>query len=622
MADDTRVTRSRSGIAWTLALFWVLGCTLPAHALAADIIVRRDAGLSASERAAVRADAGVKLQRMLALPDAEVVTVPDGRQSSALATLNADPDVRYAEPVVRFNAAATNDPDWGKLWALENTGQPILRRPGTKDADMDVPEAWAFGRGTGQVVAVIDTGIDIDHPDLAGHIAPGGRSFVTGVSSFEDDNGHGTNVAGVIAADADNGLGVAGVAPDAKLLPLKALKADGSGDSRSVGEALNYAGLLGIRLVNLSLGGPNDSQFMRDAMAAHPQTLYIVPAGNGDDYSSYPDEIPFGDDNDGPRSENSGPEYPCNFPLANVICVGATDNQDSVTSWSNFGSVSVDLFAPGQSIYTTLLNGGYYYRSGTSLSAPLVAGEAALVLAAHPKLTAASLRQLLLATVDPIPSAAGLSVTGGRANAGNAATVPVADADDDGVLDNLDDCRTVADPVQSDADADALGDACDPTPRGPDADGDGKAALDDSCPELPGDLPNGCPSPPAANPPSQSPPVQLPRATPPIPTPKPATRILSLAVKISPSKCPKAHAGCLKSAKVTVKLSGQDTVALKVERRIKRKGRWVWQRVTSKSVTASTGGTSLTVRGRRGKPLSYRVTATLGAAAKAARFRV
>jgi hypothetical protein len=308
-----------------------------------------------------------------------------------------------------------------------------------------------------------------------------------------------------------------------------------------------------------------------------------------------------------------------------VICVGATDNDDMVTSWSNFGAVSVDLFAPGQNIYTTAITPQrpYQYTSGTSSAAPMVAGEAALVLATHPKLTGASLRQVLLRSVDPIESAAGISVTGGRANAANAAFASIADADDDGVLDNLDNCPALSNTTQSDADGDGTGDACDPTARGEDVDGDAKAALDDSCPTVPGDLPNGCPSPPpVVNPPAQNPPVQVPGVTP-TPTPKAATRIVSLAVKLAPSKCAKGHAGCTKSAKVTVKLSRQAKVALKVERRIKRKGRWVWQRVTSKSVTASTRGSSLTVRGKRGKPFSYRVTATLSAAAtKAARFRV
>src|SRR4051794_31843978 len=107
MADDTRVTHSRSGIACTLVLLWVLGCTLPAQALAGDIVVRRDAGLSAAERTAVRADAGVKLERILTVDNTEVVTVPDGGEKRALAALDANPDVRYAVPDVRLHAADT-----------------------------------------------------------------------------------------------------------------------------------------------------------------------------------------------------------------------------------------------------------------------------------------------------------------------------------------------------------------------------------------------------------------------------------------------------------------------------------------------------------------------------------
>ena len=164
MADDTRVTHPRLGFACVLALVCALGCALPAAAQAADIFVKRDPGLTAAERADLRADAGVRHRRMARLADSELVSVPAGDEQAALAALNADPDVRYAEPVVPFKLAASDDLYYYNQWALENVGQPLPPRgePGIEDADMDVPEAWAVSRGAGQTVAVIDTGIQRD----------------------------------------------------------------------------------------------------------------------------------------------------------------------------------------------------------------------------------------------------------------------------------------------------------------------------------------------------------------------------------------------------------------------------------------------------------------------------
>jgi subtilisin family serine protease len=621
MADDTRVTHSRVGLACAVALLCAIGCCMPAAASAAEIIVRRDAGLSAAERTDVRAEAGVKLARKLIVTDTELVTVPDAHASDALDALNADPDVRYAEPVVTFSVAArSNDVYWDNQWGLENAGQWILRREGLEDADIDVPEAWLVSRGAGQTIGVVDTGIDLGHPDLLGQIAPGGRSFVAGVASPDDDQGHGTTVAGVLAAAANNAIGIAGVAPEAKVLPLKAMGRDGSGTSLALGDALAYAGGLGLRVVNASFGGPTDSQYVRDAIAAHPRTLYVVPAGNGEDYGSRYK----GDDNDGPASGDSGPQFPCDLTLANVICVGATDNTDTVTDWSNYGRLSVDLFAPGAQIFTTVSSGSYWYGTGTSLSAPFVAGEAALLFSEHPNLTAPSVRHLILATVDPLDPGSPASVTGGRANAGSAVNAPVPDADGDGALDGLDDCGAVANAEQLDADGDGYGDVCDPTPRGDDVDGDSKAFLDDRCPFVAGTGPDGCPV--VVNPPGGggAPPAPTPTVTPaPTVTPSatPGPVIVSLGVKIS--KCPKGKA-CTKVAKVTVKLSRPAKVAVKVERRERnKKGRLVWTRTKTQSLTANASGSTVTVRGKRGgKPSRYRLTATLAGKAKAVSFTV
>jgi subtilisin family serine protease len=276
-------------------------------------------------------------------------------------------------------------------------------------------------------VGVVDTGIELAHNDLAGQIATnpgesgGGREgngvdddhdgFVDdyrGWDWVDNDNtpadayGHGTHVAGTIAALTDNGIGIAGVAPQAKVMPLRALDATGSGSDSDVAAAFAYAGRLGLPVVNASLGG-GFSQAIEDAIAAHPSTLYVVAAGND------------GADDDAPATA----EYPCAYPLPNIVCVGASDNADQPASFSNYGATSVDLFAPGVNVLSTYdaSPSSYVLMSGTSMATPHVAGAAALVLAADPGISVAQVKHALLSSVDPRPALAGLSVSGGRLNA-------------------------------------------------------------------------------------------------------------------------------------------------------------------------------------------------------------
>jgi subtilisin family serine protease len=350
----------------------------------ADIIVQRAPGASA---AAVRTDAGVQLVDTLPLARTQVVKADPGQsQADALAALKADPDVVYAEPD-RSMHALTSD----TYWSL----QPDLPL-------ISAPQAWSLSTGAGVTVAVVDTGAELTHEDLAGQFAPGGHDFVDGDDDPTDENGHGTHVSGTIAALADNGTGVAGIAPGAKLMELRALDANGSGTMSDVAAAFDYAGRQGVPVVNASLGG-GYSQAVEDAIAAHPNTLYVVAAGND------------GADDDDPSSA----EYPCAYPLANIVCVGATNNQDQPASFSNYGATSVDLYAPGVNIVSTYDSSpsGYAYMSGTSMATPHVAGAAALVVAADPGVSAAQVKRALLSTVDPVAALSGLSVSGGRLNA-------------------------------------------------------------------------------------------------------------------------------------------------------------------------------------------------------------
>jgi subtilisin family serine protease len=391
---------------------------LPAAARASvgdEIVVLRDGGLTRAERAA----AGVNAERDLPLEDVSVVSAAD--RAAALAALRADLDVEWAEP--NQPRRLSGDPLAGLLWGLNNTGQSVWWRRGTPDADVDAPQAWAVSRGTGVTVAVVDTGADAGHPDLAGRIVPG-HDFVEDDGDPQDGHGHGTHVAGTIAAR-ENGTGVIGVAPDALVMPLRVLDANGGGSSADVAAAFAYAGDRGVRVVNASLGSGYPSLVERRAIHEHPGTLYVVAAGNGGSDG-------IGDDND-----DATREYPCAHDEPNLICVGASDADDARAAFSNYGSTSVDLFAPGQDIASSWARGhatvldryfgvgdGYEIMAGTSMAAPHVAGAAALAGAVRPDWDARAVKAALLDGADRLPGLAGLSVTGARLNA--AATARIA----------------------------------------------------------------------------------------------------------------------------------------------------------------------------------------------------
>jgi subtilisin family serine protease len=389
------------------------GLAAPAFASAdpGQVIVRYAAGTDAAERADARADANVVRDEALPLPRTEVVTPEAGTSTGeAIADLERSPDVAYAEPDgTRRALVVPQDPGFALQWALQNTGQASpfdFRDVGTVGDDVDATGAWDLAT-EGTTVGIVDSGIDLDHPDLKANILPtGGRDFVDGDTVPRDEYGHGTHVAGIIGAVANN-IGVAGVDWKARLLPIRVLGADGSGSVSNVVAGYQAAVASGARVVNLSLGGDSPSQTEYDAIRNAANVLFVVAAGN-----SHADD-------------DTTDSFPCDYDLPNIVCVAATDRRDELASFSNYGARSVDLAAPGVDIISTLPRypvpidnfapgRSYWWLDGTSMAAPFVSGAAALILQHEPELTPWQVRGMLTAGVDPVAGLAGKVASGGR----------------------------------------------------------------------------------------------------------------------------------------------------------------------------------------------------------------
>ncbi len=381
------------------------------------------------------------------------------------------PQVEWVEPnQIRKSSAVPNDAEYNTQWFHNNTGQfppdstnPL---PGVEDADIDTEQAWDITIGSRDVIiGVIDTGVDIDHPDLRnniwtnpGEIAGNGidddaNGYVDDVNGYDfamldndpreefDPRGngedvipvfaHGTAVAGVIAAVGNNGTGVTGVAWNLSILPMKIAQTDGSLSTGAIVAAHAYATLLrerGINLVatNNSYGGYGGAeQFYEDSTettrgaerAAIQRYLdsggtFIAAAGN----DSFNNDNAFTD-------PNGSTAYPASYSLPGLISVAATNRQDGLAGFSNFGVQTVDLAAPGEDIRTTFFENGqstYITTAGTSFAAPVVAGIVGLIKSIKPNASAVEIRELLINTSDPLPGLQGLVRSGGRVNAGRA----------------------------------------------------------------------------------------------------------------------------------------------------------------------------------------------------------
>jgi thermitase len=368
-------------------------------------------------------------------PTPLLLQVPAPLVLAIVSRLQAESSVAYAEPDYLMNASATpNDPSFSLQWADSNTGQSIptqngneeLGSPvdGTPGADERTARAWNVTTGSSSIViGEADTGIEYTHPDLAANVwtNPGGvgqcaagthgYNVLTKTCDPMDDDtfygGHGTHVAGIMGAAGNNGVGVAGVNWQTSLLPVKWLNSSASGETSGLIAALQWLVAakqegVNIRVVNDSatFKGTAFSQALSEEIDTLGQNniLFVTAAGN------------TGENDD----EESRRRYPCGYDRPTEICVTATNNTDQLPNWANYGLHTVQLAAPGESIYSTLREGKYGYLSGGSMASAQVSGAAALVLSVKPALSVTELRSDILESVDKLSSLETKVSTGGR----------------------------------------------------------------------------------------------------------------------------------------------------------------------------------------------------------------
>jgi len=380
-----------------------------------ELLVRFRAGTSELVKDTIAATQGARRKKKLPSESGvERLELRNGRdvRTAALGLL-LNPQIEFAEPNFLISKAdlQPNDPQLNAQWALRNTGQ----NGGQYGSDINATTAWQTTTGSSAtVIAVIDSGIDFIHPDLTNNqwTNPNpadsgdlhGWDFITDSGEIKDEQGHGTAVAGIIAAEGNNSLGITGVMWRTSLMSLRVLDNTGTGDVADAVEAIDYAVAHGAHVINLSWGTYGESVALRDAIerAIKRNVVVVCSAGNGG------------------RDLAITPYYPASFDIKNLLSVAASDNSDQLASWSNWGARSVALAAPGTNILTTQKGSGYWNVTGTSAAAPVVTGIAGLLRTARPYGPVTIIAKAITDSVRQTASLAGKVSSGGIADAGGA----------------------------------------------------------------------------------------------------------------------------------------------------------------------------------------------------------
>jgi len=392
-ARSARIQREPSAIRLAAAL--LSGVLTAAGAQAAQptewvkgrVLVQARAGLSDAELDKIVKVHGGKARR-IGKSDLHIVDLPgNGSETAVQAQLARNPHLKFAEldGLVR-PSLVTNDPYLGSEWHLTKIGAQT---------------AWDTAQGQGMTIAILDTGVDASHPDLAARLVPG-WNFYDNTADTSDAYNHGTGVAGAAAAILNNGAGVAGVAGQALIMPIRVSDAAGTGSWSAMAQGLTYAADKGVRVANISymVGGISSVQSAAQYMKSKGGLVFV-------------------------SSGNTGAEYTV-AATTSLIPVAATDGNDARASWSTYGAY-VALSAPGVGVYTTTKGGGYVSESGTSFSSPVAAGVAVAVMSANPALSSTQVENILFSTAVDLGTAGRDPNFGyGRVNAAAAVSAALA----------------------------------------------------------------------------------------------------------------------------------------------------------------------------------------------------
>ncbi|MCH8566808.1 MAG: S8 family serine peptidase [Balneolales bacterium] len=408
------------------------------------VIIRFNQGVQSAEIASIQQQMNAEAEFSLNFIGAEVWSFRDRSMNDIIAEYASHPLVDFIQPDIIYDLPEVvestfeeimeangfpmeegiipNDPQFNLLWGLRNMGGPPFN--GIAGADISAPEAWEMETGDQEVViAVLDSGVDYNHPDLSPNMwqdADGnfGANFAGGpINNPMDNNGHGTHVAGTIAAVGNNGIGITGVMWNARIMAVRVCGNNGCPQSAIV-QGVTYAIENGAMISNNSYGtqtptsaGPSPAYVAMAEAAQQAGHFFITSAGNSNNNNDILNV------------------YPANLmrDFDNVFSVGNSTPSDTRNPGSCFGAETVHVFAPGTNIRSTIPNGGYTYLSGTSMASPHVAGLAGLILSANPDADYHFIRDRIMEGVDVLPAFENISISGGRINAANSVLV------DDGV---------------------------------------------------------------------------------------------------------------------------------------------------------------------------------------------